>query len=949
MLLVSACLSLALLQHVSFALLPRSPISLENNEYRGVLIAISEDVTENATLLERLKEVFTDTSDALYEATQRRAFFREVTILLPDTWSDSMTDSPAAGELFDAANIIVSNHENVGRETPYTNQFGSCGEEAEYIHLTDKFILDSRWRVDKYGDPEKVIVHEWGHLRWGLFDEYPRSQNEHFYLNEDREVEATRCSLSVVGKEYDSKGKRCNINPKSGKWPKDDCRFEPISNNFAKGSYMFASFLASVTEFCHSDVTGDPTSLHNAMAPNQQNIQCSYRSAWDVMLESEDFKNDNNPARQVTDTTPTFRVVKSAPLRIVLVLDVSGSMVVNDRIGTLNQIATKYIQATVPDGHFVGLVEFDTNAIVTSNLTELKTTQGREALADLLPATTRSATCIGCGLQSGVEVLENGGQDANGGILLLITDGQENQPPYIENVKPTLVSKGVRVDTVALSDEADSKLFNLSTETGGIPFYYTEGNSSSGLNDALTATITTRLGGSPNVPIQLYSEKGTIPNGGKVTGSAFIDATIGKDTKFFFLWSTSVVSVVVNRPNGDVIDISSSEYNRNDAKRTVSVVITGVAEPGEWLYEVTGPVQQVEISIQSVAKDNTQPVRVTTTTSNSLITETPAKTNIYVQVFRGYTPILKASVIATVERPNPYSPVDVQLRDNGAGADTLKGDGVYSGVFMDFVTATCPNCRYNIKVTAEDKDGIAEVPVDASFSRVLPVNPVYPSDQNTNQTERVGQFSRVASGGVIQAPVTIPPGDNFPPSRITDLRVVNASHDQQTITLAWTAPGNDFDRGTADEYDLRISKNFSSISSSFINGDVLTNQDINDGDIKSPKTFGVDEIFTVQVPEANEKTTYYFSVRARDAAGNEGDPSNIISASIVLFVPDNVETTAAPLEDFDMLPVIIGCSVAAAVVFFAVVVAVVVKVMCKGLKKNNKVEHSKPSLKDAWK
>ena len=70
------------------------------------------------------------------------------------TWSDSITTHPATTEIFDTANVIITNHENVGRDyTPYTRQFTPCGQEAEYIHLTDKFIIDSQETMDLYGDP----------------------------------------------------------------------------------------------------------------------------------------------------------------------------------------------------------------------------------------------------------------------------------------------------------------------------------------------------------------------------------------------------------------------------------------------------------------------------------------------------------------------------------------------------------------------------------------------------------------------------------------------------------------------------------------------------------------------------------------------------------------------------------------------------------------------------
>lgn len=48
----------------------RGSVFLKNNGYRQVLIAVGEDVTEDHTLIERIKQVFTDTSALLYNVTR---------------------------------------------------------------------------------------------------------------------------------------------------------------------------------------------------------------------------------------------------------------------------------------------------------------------------------------------------------------------------------------------------------------------------------------------------------------------------------------------------------------------------------------------------------------------------------------------------------------------------------------------------------------------------------------------------------------------------------------------------------------------------------------------------------------------------------------------------------------------------------------------------------------
>ena len=57
-------------------------------------------------------------------------------------------------------------------DTPYVKTYGGCGDAGEYIHLTPAFVVDDAVR-NQLGDVGRVIVHEWGHFRWGLQEEYP--------------------------------------------------------------------------------------------------------------------------------------------------------------------------------------------------------------------------------------------------------------------------------------------------------------------------------------------------------------------------------------------------------------------------------------------------------------------------------------------------------------------------------------------------------------------------------------------------------------------------------------------------------------------------------------------------------------------------------------------------------------------------------------------------------
>mgnify|MGYP001795951420 FL=1 len=95
-----------------------------------------------------------------------------------------------------------------------------------------------------------MIVHEWGHLRWGLFDEYPIGDNirDHFYNSiTTGELEPTRCSRGVRGMTRNRRtGEQCKLDPLTS-MPEADCRFyENDDQTKALGSLMYSTSLTSV-------------------------------------------------------------------------------------------------------------------------------------------------------------------------------------------------------------------------------------------------------------------------------------------------------------------------------------------------------------------------------------------------------------------------------------------------------------------------------------------------------------------------------------------------------------------------------------------------------------------------------------------------------------------------------------------------------------------------------
>lgn len=77
----------------------------------------------------------------LFEATGRRFYFRNVSILVPITWKSKTEYLTPKQESYDQADVIVADPHLKYGDDPYTLQYGQCGDRGQYIHFTPNFLL----------------------------------------------------------------------------------------------------------------------------------------------------------------------------------------------------------------------------------------------------------------------------------------------------------------------------------------------------------------------------------------------------------------------------------------------------------------------------------------------------------------------------------------------------------------------------------------------------------------------------------------------------------------------------------------------------------------------------------------------------------------------------------------------------------------------------------------
>ncbi|XP_071983872.1 calcium-activated chloride channel regulator 1-like isoform X2 [Engystomops pustulosus] len=740
-------------------------------------------------------------------------------------------------------------------------------------------LLDHHWEQSISG---RVFVHEWAHLRWGVFDEY--NSVTPYYISLNLTVEATRCSADISGQYIIQRYQ-------GGNWKVDNCSIDPTTNLYEKGclfvpaqsqsvseSLMYMQALPPITKFCDA-------SNHNPEAPNLQNQICNYRSTWDVIQNSTDIQSTPpNPALTIPD--PTFTLLQYSERVVTLVLDVSGSMATSNRIGRLYQAAEVFLMQVIEDKSYVGIVTFSTSATTKSQLLQINGKEQREQLKLLVPKVANGGTDICIGLLAGIEVNKRKSGSSDGTEVLLLSDGEDN---YDTNVcVPKIMASGAIIHVIFLGAAEEPKLKEIAKNTGGKTVLSTDRVDAQGLIDAFSS-ISASDGDISKLSIQLESTASSLLPSQCLNGTVFIDNTVGNETFFLVTWQTAVPNINLQNPKGIVY--TSAQFITDNTAKSSRLAIPGTAERGPWTYSICNTRTSVEalgLVVNSKASaTNISPITVSAH-MNQDANQYPNPMVIYATVSQGLTPVTGAKVIAMIE-PVTGPILTLELKDNGAGPDIIKNDGTYSSYFTQFSV----NGRYGLKVrVVNNTNTVSRLVLPKNRALYVPgliingsviMNPPRPEipDEDLN----VGEFSRTASGGsfVVSNVPSGPQPDIYKPEKITDLQ---AEIVDDTITLSWTATGDDLDQGKASGYELRMNINPADLRNNFdgsttINISALT-----------PLPAGSSETFSF-VPEnivLQNGTNIYFGLVAIDKVSHRSDVSNIAQATL-LIAPTPAPTT----------------------------------------------------------
>nr|XP_039257971.1 calcium-activated chloride channel regulator 3A-1-like [Styela clava] len=797
----------------------KSRVVLKDNKYTGMVIAINPRVPESNDLIDKIKESWIEASESLFVATKRRAYFREITILVPSTWTGYIESKRAEGETYDAADVIVTNPNPSYGDAPYTVQYGGCGSPGSYIHFTPNYFVNEDM-VMNFGKRGKVIVHEWAHYRWGVFDE--TSESDPFYDdvngNTLTDVEMNEpinfvtqcpkkypvCCTNSDNQQNCRTGRAsCRINKQTGLYDEDCLCYPGHSDGKYDSSLMSYQYLNEITQFCDAN-------SHNRNAPNDQNRLCDLMSVWDVMENSIDFQeNKNPPAGSVESLRPIFTIkMAQESQRFVLVLDVSGSMSTVDgdsgesRFDQMQKAANYFVINSVPYGSLVGIVEFDQKSRKDSDLMKVQSSADRDSLANNLPSAVgkgcNTCTCIGCGLQKGIEVLEAGNSNPAGGYLLVMTDGKETSGStlLIEEIYDEIIEKKIVVQTLFVFTSANQILVDLSIQSGG-SWFFAGGDDFLALVDAYNDMSKVTDGDDNKRTFQIFSESVRLESSNDNFGNTIpIDSTIGKNTVFTYTWSYGNVApkVLLTPPNGVCQYTNVNSFASNPCTNIVHTIKNeyktmrfelGNAEYGTWSSYVelpNGNSQTVTIVVTSQsAGTDVEPILVESTLSSD-----GSQPLVYAKVTQGLNPVIDARVTAAIAYPDGSTGTPIQLLDRGAAPDIRGNDGIYSR----YITGFSSTGRYSVKVNVESSLNSKTLTqmqqskavynrgyVDENGKFVSNPNgrTFLPKDTPFGVTaDSMGAFARQASAGAFEHTSTGVGTDTLPPSRILDLNAAQS-------------------------------------------------------------------------------------------------------------------------------------------------------------------------------
>jgi len=394
------------------------------------------------------------------------------------------------------------------------------------------------------------------------------------------------------------------------------------------------------------------------------------------------------------------------PIDVVLVIDRSGSMFSEGKMGKAREAARMFVDL-MRTGDKIGVVAFNSNATLVYPLTEIDPAGDvKEAAKTAINGLSASgSTSIGDGLQRGYQELEGGGESDPVRLMVLLSDGYENSPLFWddEEVKEPIKADTVAVHTLGVGSSANQVLLaRIANETGG-DYQFAD---AAGLRQAFNS-----------IQVKIYGEgvyraaSGIVPSGGTVDESVQVDSTIGSIT-FSLFWPGSDLDLALVEPGGRVITPTVAEGDPDisfTSGSTYEFYQVFAPQPGSWTMRIFGnstPPEGEEYTISASGMDA------------MIFAVDPDQDQYYSGEAIVLTASIEESFLDSPTQPEYIYGVEMQvtaqdpalntytfdLYDDGLHGDGGADDGVYANTFDD--TSLIGSYNFNVQVSGNNnRDG----------------------------------------------------------------------------------------------------------------------------------------------------------------------------------------------------------------------------------------------------
>ena len=414
---------------------------------------------------------------------------------------------------------------------------------------------------------------------------------------------------------------------------------------------------------------------------------------------------------------PIGWVVIGNRLRLVLAVDRSGSMSVDNKEPLAKQAAVLFTDLCRPDeGEFLGVVSFSNSPTLEFPIDEVTTVPDTKAgaVAAINGISLQNMTALGDGLRTSLSQIAAAPADASVvEAIVVLSDGVHNFGTEAPNaVLPDLIARGVRVFTIGLGDPADPvypldepTLLDIADQTGAT---YTHAPDAAGLGTIYTeyAAEVRGEGAFPEDDGDLGEEK-------EREHRVLVDVYSTEET-FVLHWpfGPNAFALRLVRPDGVVVPAATAGDVRYSNMPFHVIYHVRKPMPGTWrlivgagrgLRNLRGA--KAVYTTQAIAKAPGLCVRASARPNYSkpgqpvLLQATVAAAN---------EPVAGVDVVGTIIGPDGSSR-RIRLLDDGdyrADGDEKADDGVYSARFGD----TKKGGTYRLKVRAESSGGKTAAP-----------------------------------------------------------------------------------------------------------------------------------------------------------------------------------------------------------------------------------------------